>query len=224
MKMRPVCFQLCMIALCGLAACENSEVQVVSDSANSFQAISGADTEELKERWDRVYRAQGYVYGTDPAKFLRENISRVRGKRALVYPMEEGRNAVFMAKQGFEVAGIDFSDVALQKAKRLARENNVQVTAINADLNQYVILPDSYDLIVSLDFHRARLVKLIKQAVRKGGYVIYEAELKTNSQPADRALKPGELREAFKDFQILVYQERMTGESPTVSMVARRIN
>ena len=61
--------------------------------------------------------------------------------------MGEGRNAVFLAKNGFDVDGCDVSDKAIEKSKLLARESGVTLNAFAADLEEYKIPANTYDLV-----------------------------------------------------------------------------
>ncbi len=185
----------------------SDEIVSRQSSANAYQLITGNDVEDERRRWDKLYRKQGYVMGTEPLAFLRENAELLPrgGGRALVIPMEEGRNAVFVAKHRFDVDGVDYSDVALQKAKKLAWKNRVTVQAINADLNFYQIEEDQYDLIIDLELHRDRLIPEIKAGLKRGGMVFYEgytidqiANARGKTLRRDYLLERGELREAFK--------------------------
>ena len=53
-------------------------------------------------RWDDRYDKYGYIYGTEPLDFLRDNIDLLPQGKTLVLAIGEGRNAVFLAEQGFE--------------------------------------------------------------------------------------------------------------------------
>src|SRR6185312_12528713 len=82
--------------------------------------------------------------------------------------------AIFLAKKGLTVEGVDLSEVAIRKAKRLARENRVGITGILEDLTSYVIPPDCYSVILNFDYLQRNLIPQIKQGLKKGGLVIYE--------------------------------------------------
>jgi SAM-dependent methyltransferase len=65
----------------------------------------------------------------------------------------EGRNAVWLAEQGWLVTGVDFSPVGLDKARRLAAARGVDVEWVLADLRSYQPPDGAYDLVVVLYLH-----------------------------------------------------------------------
>ncbi len=83
--------------------------------------------EEDRKRWNKRYNTKEYVYGKEPIKFLKDNINVLARGKALVLAMGEGRNAIFLAENGFDVDGCDISEVAVEKSKSLASENNVKL-------------------------------------------------------------------------------------------------
>lgn len=130
--------------------------------------------------WDERYAEDDYVYGTEPNDFLRAAVANVPRGRALCLAEGEGRNAVFLAQQGFDVLAVDSSAVGLQKAQRLAEDREVQIETLVADLADYAIEPDSWDLIVSIFCHlppdvRRRLHAEVVAGLRPGGVFILEA-------------------------------------------------
>jgi 2-polyprenyl-3-methyl-5-hydroxy-6-metoxy-1,4-benzoquinol methylase len=195
---------------------------------NAYQTVTGDDNEDDRQHWDRLYNTQNYVYGTEPASFLKDHLKLLPNGKVLDIAMGEGRNAVYLARKGFKVEGVDISEVALRKARRLAKENRVAVQTINADLNTYEIKPDSYDVILNIDYLQRSLVPQIKKGLRKGGVVVFEnytVEQLQNTQeqlPAAYLLNKGELKELFKDFQILLYRESNDGKEARASLIARK--
>jgi len=61
--------------------------------------------------------AEEYAYGTQPNKFLEENVNSIPKGKVLSLGRREGRNAVFLAKQGYSVTAVDASRVGLNKAR-----------------------------------------------------------------------------------------------------------
>src|SRR6185295_12100409 len=190
--------------------------------------VTGGDIDEERDRWNQIFKKTNYVFGREPNPSLRDNVQSLPRGKALVFPMEEGRNAVFLAKRGFDVTGIDFSDVALQKAKRMAREEKVKLSAVNADLNEYAFEADAYDTIVGIDLYRPRLIREIKKGLKRGGVVLYEVltseqlKLETRNIRRDFLVSPGELKRSFSDFEILAYHEGIEGHRAIATILARK--
>jgi tellurite methyltransferase len=212
-----------------LAEIPVSADEVKPNGTNTYQNITGDDVDADRLHWDNLFNTPSYVFGKNPAPFLKEQIRLLPVGRALDIAMSEGRNAVFLAKKGFQVTGIDYSEVALAKARRLAHDNKVTVKTINADLTEYTIKPDAYDLIVNIDFLLRSLIPQLKKGVRHGGMIVFENQTEEQLQNAggktlrkDWLLKKGELRELFKDWDILAYREINDGKDARASIVARR--
>jgi 2-polyprenyl-3-methyl-5-hydroxy-6-metoxy-1,4-benzoquinol methylase len=84
--------------------------------------------------WDERYKSDKYGYGKIPVPFLTESITGLDTGRALCLGAGEGRNAVWLAEQGFATTALDISGVGLEKVARLAEEHNVNVESVKADI------------------------------------------------------------------------------------------
>jgi len=142
----------------------------------------------------------------------------------------EGRNAVFLAQNGFEVDAVDISQMGLEKARKLAREKGVKVNALLVDLDHYEIEKDRYDLIASFYFLNRRLIPEIRKGLKEGGKVIFETYLLEHRtlatggpKQAKYFLKPNELLRLFKGFRILFYREGIFREGGRRKAVASLI-
>ena len=113
-----------------------------------------------KDRWDSRYAREMYIYGKGPTAFLKQKIAMVRKGKALVLAMGEGRNAVYLAQNGFDVTGVDISEVAIEKCKKLADESNTKVNTVVADLTDYDMGKAQYDLITNFNLLIANLLAL----------------------------------------------------------------
>lgn len=191
--------------------------------------MTGDDAESDRTQWDQVFDQDVYVYGKEPAEILRDHIDILPVGRALDIAMAEGRNAVFLAKKGFVVDGVDISEVAIRKAKRLAKENHVEITTINADLNTYQIKPETYEVILNIQYLQRSLIPQIKRGLKRGGVVVFENETveqlklpKSAGIRRDYLLNVGELKELFKDFKILDYSEKNDGKEAVARLVAMK--
>ena len=101
--------------------------------------------------WDDRYDTPDYVYGTEPNHFLvaaRERLPETG--RVLCVADGEGRNGVWLARQGFDVLSIDISPNALAKAQRLAAAHGVTITTETADLTTWDWPQASFDAVVGI--------------------------------------------------------------------------
>lgn len=130
--------------------------------------------------WDERYSAEEYVYGKDPNTFLANAAGNIPKGKVLCLAEGEGRNAVYLAEQGYEVVAVDSSSIGLDKARKLAKERGVDIETVVADLAHFDITPQSWDGIVSIFAHvppqvRKALHKKVVQGLRPGGVLILEA-------------------------------------------------
>lgn len=172
-----------------------------------------------------------------PDELLEEFIDEIPVGRALDLGMGEGRNAVWLARRGFSVIGVDSSTTAVEIAQRLARRRGVDVETHVGDIRDFEIDPESYTLILAsailhflLPEEVRRLADRMKAGLRPGGFVIAHAF--TVDDPGYEALQEqratliaertffvpeldsplhyfdfGELQGLFDDLEILYYAE-----------------
>ena len=180
--------------------------------------------------WNKRYDTETYILGKEPVEFLKEHINILPGGKALDIAMGEGRNAVFLAKNGFEVDGCDVSEIAVKKTLGLAKENNVRVNAFVADLEIYKLPKDAYDVVACFYYLQRSLIPQIKEALKPGGMVIYETYTIENCERGfegpknrDYLLKTNELLDLFKDLTIIYYKELVLDDKKAVaSLIARK--
>ena len=130
--------------------------------------------------WDERYSAEEYAYGTTPNEFLVDNVSCIPKGKVLSLAEGEGRNAVFLAKQGYSVTAVDASLVGLHKATKLAEQNDVAVEFIHADLADYDLGENKWDGIISIfcplpSSLREELYKKVIAGLKQNGVFLLEA-------------------------------------------------
>jgi len=169
------------------------------------------------ERWDTRYgKAESFVYGSEPVSFLKEQMPTLahRKGRALCLAAGEGRNAVYLAQQGFEVVAVDISAVGLEKCRALAQRRGVEVETVTADLTTFNLGIEGYDLITDFYYHQPDLFPKILAALKPGGFFILQNF--TIDQPAIGRFgpknpaylaKPNELLLAFSGYRIRHYED-----------------
>ncbi|MCA9501298.1 MAG: class I SAM-dependent methyltransferase, partial [Nitrospira sp.] len=119
-------------------------------------------------------------YGKNPNTFLEENYQVIPKGNVLCLAEGEGRNAVFLAKQGYSVTAVDGSQVGLQKAKKLAEEHGVSIEVIHADLADFDIGESRWEGIVSIfcplpSALRKELHKKVVAGLKPQGVYLVEA-------------------------------------------------
>jgi SAM-dependent methyltransferase len=100
-----------------------------------------------KHEWDRRYAGSELLW-TAPNRFLVAETSDLPAGRALDLATGEGRNAVWLAEQGWQVVGVEFSQVGLTKAEQLAADRGVEVDWVEADLLEARPEPRTFDLVL----------------------------------------------------------------------------
>jgi len=165
-----------------------------------------------------------------PARFLGENIVLLPKGRVFDVAMGEGRNAVYLAKMGFEVEGVDISAEAVNMALELARKSGVNLKAQVADLeDNYHIEKGSYDVIICFNYLQRSLIQQMKDGLRTGGIVVYETFIVDQARfgkpkNPDHLLKHNELLDLFRDFRCLRYREGIFESHKAIaSIIAQKL-
>jgi len=187
-----------------------------------------------QKRWDERFGGKGFAFGKEPNPFLKKHIHLLPKGKALDIATGEGRNAIFLARRGFDVDAVDISEMGLRKARRFAKETGVTIHTLLVDLDNFQIEKEKYDLIANFYFLRRSLISQIKKGLRKGGRVIFETYILEQKNvgtegPKDPKyfLKPNELVRLFKDFRLLFYREGIFKEGgrrkAVASLIAEKI-
>ena len=100
------------------------------------------------DRWDRRYSAPDLVWGAEPNRRLVDEVGALPPGRALDLGGGEGRNAAWLAARGWDVTIVDFSRVGLDRAGEMARRQGAALTAVHADLADYVPPEAAFDLVL----------------------------------------------------------------------------
>jgi SAM-dependent methyltransferase len=183
-----------------------------------------------QNRWDKRFGRKEFALGKEPNPFLKKHIHLLPKGSALDIATGEGRNAVFLAQNGFQVDAVDISEKGLKKARKLARGKGVKINTFLVDLDQYHIAEGRYDLIANFYFLKRRLIPRIKKGLKKGGRVIFETYILEHRtlgaggpKQAKYFLKPNEPLRLFKGFRILFYREGIFREGGRKKAVASLI-
>jgi len=130
-----------------------------------------------REDWNARYTQKELLWTAQPNRLFAAEVEGIEPGRALDVACGEGRNAVWLAELGWQVTGIDFSDVALGKAAELARARGVEVEWVAADVLVHEPAPGAFDLVAVLYLQLphdelARALRRAARAVAPGGALI----------------------------------------------------
>ncbi|MGQ9634265.1 MAG: class I SAM-dependent methyltransferase [Bryobacteraceae bacterium] len=171
-----------------------------------------------RREFNRLYSRPNPPFLQQPNEFLTRTASSLQKGAALVVACGQGRNAVYLAQEGWDVTAFDISDKGLEIARRTAQRDGVPLNAIQADALTFDYGTDRWDLLLlvyaPIPYDDAGLLKRIKASVKPGGHVLVEMPIEMH-QPPERHpripgdLLPGELPELFRDFEIVSYSEAL---------------
>jgi SAM-dependent methyltransferase len=83
--------------------------------------------------WDQRYAAIDLMWSVGPNRFVVEEVEPLAAGTALDLACGEGRNAIWLAERGWTTTGVDFSAVAIERARTISRERGAEVTWVQAD-------------------------------------------------------------------------------------------
>lgn len=196
--------------------------------------------------WNERFDKEEFIFGKNPNEYLVEQTKHYLkpGNKVLCIADGEGRNGVWLAKQGMQVVGFDVSDIALVKAKRFAQENQVNIDYSLCDSDGFSWGTNTYDAVIGIFIQfadpamRARIFQQTYEALRPGGILILQGYTpkqlvyKTGGPSLIEHLYTEEMiRDLAKDFQILdlcCYEKelsegaRHTGMSALLGLVAKK--
>jgi SAM-dependent methyltransferase len=127
--------------------------------------------------WNEKYAATELLWSSGPNQFVEAYCTNLPPGRAIDLAAGEGRNAVWLAARGWDATAVDFSDVAVARVEEMAASRGVSITAVVADLVDYVPTPGGYDLVVIAYFHvpvdeRSPTLRRAAEALAPGGHLI----------------------------------------------------
>ena len=163
----------------------------------------------MNEFWENRYKEEEFIYGMEPNVFFKDQLDMLTPGKVILAGEGEGRNAVYAAKQGWEVTAIDFSINAQKKALALAERENVSFNYIVSCLEEFDYQENKYDVAAIIFSHflpapRKKIHFGLLNSLKKGGIFLLEGFHKNQIEydsggPKDEKMLYN-LRELFADF------------------------
>lgn len=183
----------------------------------------------MKRDWNERHQAAANDSTASP--LLIRAVSGEKPGHALDLACGGGRNAVFLAAQGWTVTAVDSSEVAIEQIRTGVGREHLAIHAVLADLERrdFELREQSFDLICNIFYLQRSLFPAIRDALRPGGLFVGSIHME-DSDPSVKAmsrsflLRAGELRHEFEGWEILYDQERRPapGKRLVAELIARK--
>ena len=200
--------------------------------------------QDYQKLWNDRYGGGKFIFGKGPNEYFKSKIDNLATGNIYLPGDGEGRNGVYAADKGWNVTSVDFSKVALERAKEFASERDVKLTfqfinLITEDLpqNKYDVVGISY-----LHFNgknKGIVYRKLAESLKVGGYLILECfsteQIKLNSggpRKKDSLYTVEELKSYFQGFEFLETEDIKInlsegdghqGDAHVVRMFARKL-
>ncbi len=167
-----------------------------------------------KTKWDKKYQNKPQLLEfRDASAKLIDALKNIPKGDALDLACGTGRNALYLAQNGFKVDALDIAQIALDTLTQDAQKLDVAnlIHAELTDLDNYTT-KKQYDLIVMCNFLDRSLLKQTKDSLKSGGFYFVETYMLDASNEKENSdknnlLEKKELQKIFDDFEIVHYDE-----------------
>lgn len=181
------------------------------------------------ENWDRIYLNPDAPVPVNPSALVLETTANLAAGAALDAGMGNGRNAIYLARKGWKVTGVDLSEAAVRRAREEASRLKVEFDARVGDVEKMLLPRASYDLILCLYTEplAVRAARKFIEALKPGGLLLIEGrhvETLAAGSAADTltGFHDNQLLHMYDRLRILRYEDRqMPGEWGNSSQDAR---
>jgi predicted O-methyltransferase YrrM len=182
-----------------------------------YEECTGIRNEAQRAGFNRLYRQETQDRFTiAPSEFLAAMVTRMKPGKPLDVAMGQGRNAVFLATQGWDVTGYDIAEEGLEVAQENARKAGVRITTVHAGWDDFDHGREQWDLIsfiyMDAPVMDPRFIARIQAALEPGGYVLFDRPYRNLENPEPfwpekEHDKPNALPKAWSDLQLVFYED-----------------
>lgn len=158
-------------------------------------------TELVGIHFDKLYASPAPPFKTEPSAYLVRAIAGRTPGTALDVGMGQGRNALYLASQGWQVTGYDLSEGGMAAARAEADRHKLTVKTIRASHDDFDYGIERWDLIVmtyaATNMDDQRFLQRVRDSLKPGGIVVVEQF----NAPPDNAANRGPANALFKSFE-----------------------
>jgi SAM-dependent methyltransferase len=177
-----------------------AQIEIVRQHGNRLEA----------EHWNRYLTAEHPVFNTKPNGFLVEMVKGRKPGAALDVAMGQGRNAIWLAQQGWDVTGFDIADEAVSFAVETAAKLGVKIKGEVKRMEDFDFGENRWDLIVLSYAGCGSLSERLQRALKPGGILVEEAfhlDATKDHRIGGSICGTGELPRLFQDLRTVHYEE-----------------
>ena len=203
------CFKL-LLSVCILFC-----VSIVQGQTNT--AIEKRN-EQVRQRWNRsLVKDSTYTFNKEVNNLLKQTTASIPKGKALSVAMGQGRNALYLARNGWEVTGFDLADEAVAYAVKQAKSEQLDLTTEIASFDTYDYGENKWDLITWLYggcLEIDNITAKIKTALKPGGLFVFEFFHRDAGFKMNRprfGCEENKIKQKFLEeggFEILLYEEK----------------
>jgi SAM-dependent methyltransferase len=181
------------------------------DAESQIRAIRSQGGRAEVERWNRILTAEKPAFRVEPNAFLMEMVKGRKPGKALDVGMGQGRNAIWLAQQGWDTTGFDPAERAVAQARETAKKLGLTITTEVNESEAFAFGEARWDLIVLSYVSFREQAEKVSRALRPGGLLVIEAfhrdATRGNSIGGGVVFDTGEVPGLFRDLRVVRYQE-----------------
>ena len=191
--------------------------EAVSLLGRLYNECSEVRNEAQRSGFNKLYQQENQTrFTTAPSEFLAAMIKKMKPGKALDIAMGQGRNAVFLATQGWDVTGYDIAEEGLKVAQESARKAGVRITTVHAGWDDFDHGQQQWDLIsfiyTDAPVMDPKFIARIQAALKPGGYVLFDRPYRNLENPEPfwpekEHDKPNALPKAWSDLVLAFYED-----------------
>ena len=185
-----------------------------ADIGAQWKAIEQQGARAEVERWNKILTAEKPRFNTNPNAFLVEMAKGRKPGTALDVGMGQGRNAIWLAQQGWDVTGFDPAEKAVELARQTAQKLGENLKTEIKGMEDFDFGDRRWDLILLSYVGGRELKDTVQRALKPGGIVVVEAfhrdATKGGNIGAAVVFDTGELVSLFPQLRVVRYEEPVT--------------
>ena len=184
-----------------------------TDVDAQIKLIDTAGARAEAQRWNRILTAEKPLFNVKPNEFLVEMAKGRKPGTALDVGMGQGRNAIWLAQQGWDVTGFDPAEKAVTLAQETAKKLGVRLKTEVTTMEAFSFGEGRWDLILLSYVGGREMVETIEKALKPGGVLVIEGfhrdATKGRSIGGSVVFDTGLLPGLYKDLRVVRYEEPM---------------